>query len=371
MYYGIFLVIFFLISGITKESESRQFQETSVNMGFVDLEHTPLSEGIQNYLESRHVVRIMENDKEFLQDALYGAEVSIIVRIPSGFTQAFLAGDGAALETITPPTSLTEGYLMDAQLENFLGNLRLCLAGGMDLDTALERAEALTGIQTEVTIPDGQKIASDSELPGIYYYFRYFAYVLLCVMLSCVCPVFIVFYQPDVYRRSICSRLPLKAYNIQLALGTLCFTAFVLITLNVIGFLTGIGNVTLPQGLLLIANTSVFALVGTSIAYLCGFIAKSDTAVSGLANVISLGMCFLGGIFVNLDVISDKVQAVSRLLPTYWYTTVNQLVFENEALTSELNVQIIQGLGLQLAFAAAVCAIALLLSRKRHQYMHI
>ena len=47
---------------------------------------------------------------------------------------------------------------------------------------------------------------------------------------------------------------------------------------------------------------SVFMLfVAIALAYLMGTIAPNRDALTGIANIISLGMCFLGGAFVPLE----------------------------------------------------------------------
>ena len=40
LYYGIFLVIFLLISGLTAQSAEGQYEETSLNVGVIDRDHS-------------------------------------------------------------------------------------------------------------------------------------------------------------------------------------------------------------------------------------------------------------------------------------------------------------------------------------------
>ena len=371
MYYGIFLGIFLLISNITPNSEDTLFQEVPLPIGIVYQEDTPLTQGIEKFLSRRHRTQSLPDEKEALQNALYTADIAYIIRIPKGFTQDFLDGKDTALETITSPADYASGYLADAQLDDFLGNVRLYLSGGLSLTEALDKAASLDDISVSITYPENQKITASEEMPTSYYYFRYFAYVALSVILSCICPILIVFYQPDVYRRCICSSTRLKTYHVQLTLGTLLFSLAVLVSLDLIGILSNHDTINTAQFGYLILNTSAFILVSTSLAYLCGMIAKKQAVVSGLSNVIGLSFCFLGGIFVSLDMIHPKVLLFSRLLPTYWYTVVNQTIFESTAPNAQQVTLIFQGLGIQLAFTLAVCSVALLVSRRRQQYINL
>lgn len=369
MYYGIFLSIFFLISNTTQKTDANAFQETSISIGIAAGEDTLLTQGIAEYLGEHHKVSFINSDKKAMQKALYGPEITYLIRIPEGFTQSFLSQTNDPLEVTSSPLDVSYSYLVNAQLENYLGNVHLYLTGGQPLSQALTKAASLDSLSTDISFQDGKKLASQGEMPGISYYYRYFTYVALCVMLTCACPVLVVFYQPDVYRRCACSSMKLRSHNTQLALGMLSLALFVLISLNLIGFIYGFGSINSSQALYLILNTTVFTLVSSSLAYLCGFIAKNDMAVSGLSNVISLSFCFLGGVFVSLDMISSKVQIFSRLLPTYWYTIVNQTIFTSNTLNSAQQTQIFQGMAIQLVFAAAVCSAALLLSRRKQQFI--
>ena len=71
---------------------------------------------------------------------------------------------------------------------------------GSTEEEALASARSLASIRTDIAFQDGQQVTSQDQLPGSYYYFLFYSYISLCIMLSCICPVLVVFYQPDVSR---------------------------------------------------------------------------------------------------------------------------------------------------------------------------
>ena len=68
-----------------------------------------------------------------------------------------------------------------------------------------------------------------------------------------------------------------------------------------------------------VLNTLVMMAVALSLSYLIGLFVKNSNMLSGIANILSLGMCFLCGVFVPMNVMDRNVLKVSQFLPVYWY----------------------------------------------------
>ena len=120
------------------------------------------------------------------------------------------------------------------------------------------------------------------------------------------------------------------------------------------------------NGILCLLNSLIYTIVVIAITLLVGSFKLSSSALSLVANVIGLGTSFLCGIFVPLWLLSDKVIAFSKFLPTYWFIKNNNMIsgFSGEAvsLSSFWN-----NIFIQLLFAVAIFCIYLVLniSRKR------
>ena len=66
-------------------------------------------------------------------------------------------------------------------------------------------------------------------------------------------------------------------------------------------------------------NTFVMMTVSLSLSYLLGLFVKNSNMLNGLSNIVSLGMCFLSGVFVPMSVMDKKVLKIAQFLPVYWY----------------------------------------------------
>ena len=107
-----------------------------------------------------------------------------------------------------------------------------------------------------------------------------------------------------------------------------------------------------------LANSLLMMAVALSLSYLVGMFMKNSNMLSGVANVISLGMCFLCGVFVPMSVMDQKVLKVSRFLPVYWYEQVNELLGEYTVLPDHVVSKIYMAMGIEALFSVAfVCLI--------------
>jgi len=112
-------------------------------------------------------------------------------------------------------------------------------------------------------------------------------------------------------------------------------------------------------------NTLAFTVVCASIGFLVGSFVKSESTQAGAVNVLSLGMCFLGGAFVPQSVMSKPVLAVAKFLPSYWFIRANDAIGDLAAFTSGSLHPIYGDIMIQMGFAVTIFSVALLLSKER------
>lgn len=104
-------------------------------------------------------------------------------------------------------------------------------------------------------------------------------------------------------------------------------------------------------------------LVGMSMAYLVGMFTKDTNTLSGAVNVISLGMCFLCGVFVPLEYMNKGVKTAAQFLPVYWYEKVNDTLVEYGTVAGAVQSEILKAFGIQLMFAAVFLCITFSISK--------
>lgn len=363
MYFGIFVGLTLGISSVVGKEESSLFASTRLNIAVVDEDGGILAKGIEEMLSAKHEVRIAALNRSDLAEEMYYGMLDYVVCIPENADELLLSGE-EALEVTKVPGSYN-GYFVDNQLNDFLNTVKLYLTADYGLEEAVERAVRLvTEEQAEVSLASRSGYASDRS-PFSWYY-RYLPYFYLASFCYCISFILMKFGSSSIRRRMGCSCVPPQKQGIQAAAA-----------LSLIGFAGWLISVLIPMGLygksffadsnapLYLLNAFCLMLVALCIAFFIGNLVKSDLAVNGLANVVSLGMCFLCGVYVDLELLGSGVKAVSRFLPVYWYETTNELLARHAELTGEMRREIVWGMGIQLLTAAACLCLALAVKRKR------
>ena len=180
--------------------------------------------------------------------------------------------------------------------------------------------------------------------------------------------VLIVFRKKEVRNRMHCSAVGIRSQNIQMIAGiTLFGTGFWILCILMTLIVNGADFLRDGHVWLYLLNSFVLMLVSLALAYLIGGVAKSDVVVNGVVNVTALGMSFLCGVFVPLEIMGAQVRQVAQFLPVYWYENINQIISSYAVLSEEMKTDIIKSFGIQLAFAAAFLCIAVMLDKFREQ----
>ena len=114
-------------------------------------------------------------------------------------------------------------------------------------------------------------------------------------------------------------------------------------------------------------NSLVLAIVCVCIGVLLTRIVNSEEGLVRITTLIAILSGFSGGMFAPLEQMDYIVQTISRLTPSYWYGHSN-MVLINDVIGQEVNMNDFWiGIGIQLCFAAALFAIALVLGREQKQ----
>ena len=114
-------------------------------------------------------------------------------------------------------------------------------------------------------------------------------------------------------------------------------------------------------------DTFVMMMVSLSLSYLLGLFVKNSNMLSGIANILSLGMCFLCGVFVPMNIMDRNVLKVSQFLPVYWYENVNETLGSYSHLTGEAAVSVWKGIGLEAMFVVVFVCMILAVTRYQRQ----
>ena len=362
----LYLVIFFgvtmLYQVMAAGEKYTNYQAESVRLAVIDEDGGELSEAFQSYLDQFHEITIMENDVSLLQEKLFYRDIEYIVRIPADFFR-ICAADGETVKVTKVPGSYTAFYV-DQQINSFLNNARTYCAAGF---SEQEAAEALSGMHTaEVKMLDRSENAG--KTPDFAFYFRYMPYLFLSVLCYVMGNVLSAFREGDLPKRMCASAVPVVRQNLEGLLAALTVGAglwgFAILAAVIVygNRFTGSGGF-----VYYLFNSVMMLLVSLALSYLVGIFTKDSNTLNGIVNVISLGMCFLCGVFVPLEVMNKNVTRVAQFLPVYWYEKINDILVEFGTVTGEMRTAVWQMLGIQFVFAAALVCVTLAVSKVRKE----
>lgn len=360
MYIAIFMGITIMIQMSTKSSASGSYQAESVKIGVVDNDGGTLAKGLAEYLDKFHTLTYMEDDKEVLQENLFYENIAYVVKIPSGFEEKCLENN-EQIPVTKKPGSYTSFYV-DQQINSFMNNVKTYYAAGYSVEEALN--ETLHVEEPKITMLD--KSGNAGETPGYTYYYQYVPYLMLCVLCYVLGNILSAFHKGDIPKRMQASAVPARRQNLEALLATGIF-GIVLWLISVAGGIIIYRKEFLqsPAMFYYILNALIMLFVALAIAYMVGMMTNNANALSGIVNTLSLGMCFLCGVFVPMDILSSEVKTFSQFLPVYWYERVNSTLADFGTITGSVRVEVLKGMGIQLVFAVAIICVAMAISKKK------
>lgn len=364
----IYMIAYLIINIIITKSVSQDqntvslsFQQTKCKVALIQLEESDLGTAFSSYLSAKHTLVDIPYQKEALQDALFYRNVDYIIVIPKGFSESFYTNQGMQLETLKVADSYT-AKLLDMEVNKWYQMLQMYLRQNLSFSAAVEKTNHL--LQQEIRILVEEENQSQSQHPA-YFYFKYLSYVLMSMLFVVIGSVFILFYQKDIQQRHICSALKLRSKNMQLSSACLLFSFCIWLIFVLIAFLLFGNGLSIASYTLFLLNSFVFLLFILSFSFLLGLLAKTVPAISAMSTAITLSLCFLGGIFVPIELMSEPVLKFTRFLPTYWFTKVNDYANNLGTFSFEDGKWALYGLVIQLGFAIAIFTIGLVVSKQK------
>lgn len=326
---------------------------------------SPLLDGLSRVLEEKGTCVTLSDSKEALMDAGFFGAVEGIFIVPEGFSSNFWNGQAEKIGMWQRPSS-ADGYYLQSVVQEYLGAVKRYqnIDQTMPQEKIVEMAAALMEKEAEVSVRQYMSGGAVSEKIKLYQ--RFLPYVILLLCISCVNIVFLNFQRPEIRMRNLCS--PMKPWEMafQKLLYALVVGALTWSVLNVIGFAACAGdwkNVDARMVFLLLGNSFVLMLLGISVSLLVGCFVRSDTAQNFAANMVSLSMCFLSGVFVPLELLSEGILHAAKFIPVYWYEDNIERIWGLTAFDRENLVPILQGMGIQTGFAAALFCIYLVVNK--------
>ena len=362
----IYLVIFFSVAMALQAAARKEhldnFQKSSVNVAIADQDNSILSHALTDYLGTIHNVSEISGDPAVMQEELYYRNAEYIVQIPENFYETCIV-QGTPVSVTKVPGSYTSFYV-DQQINAWLNNIRTYIAAGFSQEEASKAA--LVQPTTEVSMYQDE--TTTTETPGYTYYFRYVPYLFLAVLCYSMGYILLAFQKEDIRKRMQASSISIRRQNLEglLAMFTI---GIVLWLITIIGALVMYQKELLTSRILgyYLLNTFLMMVVALSLSYLLGLFIKNSNMLSGISNIVSLGMCFLSGVFVPMSIMDKKVLKIAQFLPVYWYESINETLSQYHIISDDIAVDVWKSMGIQVVFTLAFLTMILAVSKYKRQ----
>lgn len=357
----IYLGITMVVSNTMPQQMEQAFSKTSLNIGLENQDDGPLGDALSRYLGDNNQLKEVPEGKKALQDAMYYQEIDYVLNIPKDFTEKFAAGEREGLlKGISVPGNVSAS-LVQNEIEGFLKTVSMYLETGFEIDRALELAAKDLKQEANVTFLTGD---GGQAFEGGYYFFNYLPYVFTCMMILGIGFVLRTFGNKDLSARNKCSAMPFLKQNAQIILGCLVFMTAVYLVFMVMAYVFVERDYMFSiKGVLSVINALVFSICALSVAWFVAQFAKSVVALNAFSNLFGLSFCFLGGVFIPADMMSEGTRQVAKFIPSYWYVIANREIQKTAGFASA--GRIYQSYLIVLMFAAAFFVIGLFIKRMK------
>lgn len=309
-------------------------------------EETELVKGFKEYIEKNSQVKQVENNEEKIQDALYYREVNYVLIIPENYTNNFINGNNPKIEIRKTEDSyatymemLINRYLKMADIYNKTGMSQTQIIEAINTDIKNETNIMLDNNYNEVL----------SQKPLLYYNFSNYSFLAISIFL--ISTVMSVFNSEMIKKKNKICKMPYKKISSQLLLGNIIFILILWAVYVGISFIMYGKAMATQTGLMYILNSFIFIITAATIGFLVSSILKNKNAISGIVNVVALGLSFISGCFVPQEWLNETVLSIAKIFPSYWYINANNKIANLTGNTFDELKPIYQNMGIILGFA--------------------
>lgn len=331
MYSLISIIVSVMNSGYTNSYDD--YVPSSPDIAIINYDNSPLTDNFTKYMEKNSNIISVSDSKEKMQDALYYSKVDAILVIPKDYTKNFLLGNDPKIEIKESIENasvyiklLTNRYFKIAGIYNNIGMNEMEIVNSVNLDIEKEAS---------INIMDEN---NTSKLENLASFYNYENYAFLSIIIFVIGTIMCIFNDDNIRKRNLVSKLNQKSFSNQLFLGHISLTLLLWLIFTIISIIIYGKIVFTVNGMLMVFNSLIFIITITSMAYLIGSLIKNKNVISGIINVIGLGLSFISGCFVPLSFLDSNIVNFSKLFPPYWYIQNNNYIMNSSIDSSSLEV---------------------------------
>ena len=328
----------------TSYTSTEKYVSEEPKIAVINYDDSALSENFVDYIKIHAEMVEVEDNEEAIQDTLYLNKADSVLIIPADFGSNLLSGK-------EPSVRIKKSTQSFSEYTELLANRYFKIAENYS-KIGMTENEIISNIgkdiqnEIEVKVSSGNK--SDMERLAVYYSFENYAF--LSIFIFIIGTIMCVYNKEAIRKRNNVSMLPPGSFANRLFLGHMTlvlsiWAAFILISIIIYKDLMFTVN-----GLLMAFNSLCFAVTAASLAHLIGCFVKKENVLSGIQNVLSLGLSFISGCFVPVEWLNTKIVGFSKIFPSYWFIKGNYDIAKLSTFNTESIKPIALNCGIVLAF---------------------
>ena len=359
----IVLLMFGTISATSNSSTMTYEARKPAIVIFNHDEEVGMTKSFIDYIDKNAEIKTDYKDDDRLKDALFYENVAAVVEIPENFHQDIALGYNPEIKLRS-----SAGYV--AEVAKVMIRRYLTVAEGYAATNLSEQALAervdkaiVDDVETEMRAPvDTSKFAKASR------YYSFANYTILSCFITIICLIMSAFNRTQLRKRNLVGAIDISKMNFIL-LRNCCLYALAAWAFYVVVsvFVLGADVMFTTQGLLYAANSFVFAVMATTVAYLISLFGLTAGAVNGVQNVLALSTSFLCGAFVPIEYMPESVVFFAHALPSYYYIDANSRIMNLPDYSFESMLPVFLEMAVVAGFAILLIVIANVISKKRQK----
>ena len=346
IYISIFAVLLGVLTSVGGE-ERKEFKESRMDIVIFDYDNSEKSRYLMEYMYSIHNKVDIDDDKEVIQDNLYWQEIDYVLYINEGYSET-----GKVSNIKRDGTKV--GAYADGQIASYQKAFDTYVAAGYSLEEA--NAKAIESLDNAGLVT--YKGKTTVTRPKLYYYYTYITYIMIMLLMNVMAPIIMVYNKKEIRDRNMIAPMTAKSRNLQLIGASAVLSIAVWAALIIVSAIMFKGQIFNGANALNMVSSFVFLILTVGLVSLVSNFNLKAPTISMISNIIALGMAFLGGVFVPLEIFSDNVLKLSKLMPTYWHVIATESLYKDGALDTFWKC-----VGIEALYAVAFVAMALVVAK--------
>ena len=368
----IYAVIFVaMIIGLTSSASAMgqsdiEFKK-SYKISYIDNDDSALSRGLIEYLGQENEVTDYEGRSESsILDLVFFSSTEYHMDIDAGFEEAVESGEDAKITYTTSADMSGVTYAADTMVNNYISAYKDYRTMGCSKEEAADKASELLADQTKAYIltPDEEHVVKGTD-SMLYTLNNFFGYLVIGFMSLGIGIVIVENNNKQISDRIAASPVEAKKLSFANTMGLVTSGVVVWAFFSLIVWIIGHDTIVYKEyWWVFLLNSFVAMLVACSLTSLITSFAIEGNTLTMVTNILSLGMSFISGVFVPLDVLSDGLLNVARFLPLYWMVCANQMAIDGVGSSVDTD-KLFLCIGIELLFAVAMAVLAAMVKMTR------